>query len=124
MRNKSYKKLDGIVTREGSKYSPVFDIDFDKLSEVTNHHEEFLNKVKTNYSKYNDSFNNVVAFIDEEVHTFGPQKGDKVVRVFMVFDHHDTYIRLFGCDINHEKHPYIFELSQNKTFVSMMSDLL
>lgn len=124
MWNKNYTKVNGVVTKKGSKYHPDFEIDFKKLAEMTNHYDKFLEKVRGNYEKDKDYFRNIEVYLNEEVHTFGPQKGETVTEVFVVFDHHDTFIRLCGCNVEHEKFPFIFEFSQNKIFVSMMSELL
>lgn len=124
MWNKDYKKVNGIVSIKGAKYFPEFEIDFDKLSEVTNHYNVFIDTVRENYENHKDSFKNIVVYRTEEVPAFGTQEGKIEERIFVVFDHHDTFIRLFGCNTNHVEFPYIHEFSQNKSFVSMMSKLL
>lgn len=125
MWHNNYKKVNGVVTKKGLKYSPHYEIDFNKLAEITNHYDKFIEIIKENYEEGKDGgFRNIVVYRDERVHSYGHQKGENVVNIYVAFDHHDTYIRLFGCNIDHEKFPYIHEFSQNKIFVSMMSKLL
>lgn len=121
MWNRNYKKVKGIVTKTGYN---EFKIDFDKLSEMTNHYQKFIEKVKANFEEREGDFDNVVVYIDEQVDEWGPRKGEKVTKIYVAFDHGNIYIRLLGCDVNHEKYPHIFEFSQNKIFVSMMAELL
>jgi hypothetical protein len=115
MWNKDYKEVKEVITKKGSKWFPEFEIDFNKLAELTNNYEEFLTKVKENYEEHKDSFHNITVYRDVT---------DTKECVYVVFDHHDTYVRLYGCDKNYEKHPFIWEFSQNKTFVSMMANSL
>ncbi|WHY76261.1 hypothetical protein QNH20_19350 [Neobacillus sp. WH10] len=124
MWNQNYEKVKGIVTKTGSKYLPKFEIDFDKLSQMTNHYDKFIEMVKEKFEKDKDSFRNIVVYREKEVHRWGPQKGEMVETIFVAFDHHDTYITLLGCNVEHERFPFIHEFSQNKMFVSMMSKLL
>lgn len=66
----------------------------------------------------------IAVFIDEEMPYAGEKREGKITKIYVVFDHFGTYIRLFGCDCDHEKYSHIFELSYNKKLVSMMADLL
>lgn len=119
MWNKNYKKIDGIVLKTGTEFKPKFKIDFDKLSEITNHYGEFVEKVKEYYELEKDWFKNIVVYTDEKT-----REGKSDVHVFVALDNNDTHICLFGCSTNHEKYPFIFEFDQNKSFVSMMANLL
>ena len=121
MREKNYTEVKGIVKKLGINQ---FEIDFNKLSLLTKNHEKFMEKVKTNLHENNGSFEKIVVFIEESKSLLGKDKGEEKTYIYIVFDHHDTYIRLFGCDIDHENYPFIFEFSQNKTFVSLMAELL
>lgn len=121
MWDKDYKVVEGIVKKVGSHQ---FEIDFDKLAVLTKNHETFIDKVRAEFDRTNGHFEKVVVFIDEKISQFGPDKGEKKTLICIAVDNSDTYISLLGCDVNHEKHPFIFEFSQNKTFVCMMSKLL
>lgn len=124
MWSKNYKKVSGIVTKKGSKHLPEFEFNFEKLAEMTNHYEAFIEKVKANYEKEGTRFMNIAVFTDERIPSAGERREEKVKTIYVVFDHFDTYISLFGCDYEHEKYSHIFEFSLNKQFVSMMADLL
>lgn len=120
MWRKDYKQINGIVKRTGHDH---FRIDFNKLSALVNGYEEFIEKVKANFEQHEGRFNKIAVFLDETPLSEGA-KGEVSTQVFVVFDHHDTYITLLGCNADYEKYPFIFNFSQNKTFVSMMSEVL
>lgn len=121
---KNYNEVSGIVTKAEDKHLHDFEMDFEKLSKLANN-SKFIEKVKKTYEEDKDSFKNIVVYQMDEIHKFGPRKGENVNTLFVVFDHHNTYISLFGVETNSNKeNPYIFEFSQNKTFVSIMSELL
>ncbi|WP_027725419.1 hypothetical protein [Tuberibacillus calidus] len=114
MWNKNYKTVPGIVTYRGTgerKYD--FQIDFEKLLEITNHHEEFVKEVKTNFT--DEIFNNI------EVYRLKSDYDEKIV---VVFDHFDTFVRLYACSVNTKNPLYTMKFSMNKTYLSMMANLL
>lgn len=121
---KNYKKAEGIITKKGPKHSPEFEFNFEKLAEITNHYEAFIEKVRENYEKDGATFTDIAVFIDEQIPYASEQREGKVTKIYVVFDHTAPYIRLFGCDYEHEKYPRIHELSYNKKLISMMADLL
>lgn len=121
---KSYKKVDGIVIKTGPNYDPKFEFNFEKLAEITNHYDAFIEKVKATYEKDGATFMDIAVFIDEEPPYAGELREGTITKIYVVFDHSAPYISLFGCDSEHEKYPRIYELSYNKKLVSMMADLL
>lgn len=120
MWSKNYKEINGIVKRTGHHQ---FKIDFNKLSALVNGYEEFMEKVKTNFEERDGRFTRIAVFLDETPLNEGA-KGEVSTQVFVVFNHQDTYITLLGCNADYEKYPFIFNFSQNKMFVSMMSEVL
>ncbi|PKR83038.1 hypothetical protein [Heyndrickxia camelliae] len=116
MNGKNYEKFKGIVTKTDSEISPKFEIDFNKLSELTNHHGEFLKKVKKYYELEKNRYQNIEVYISETMKGFG-QGGDDIeidIRICVVF-YDDTHICLFGCHANHEKYP---DILKSKRFIT------
>lgn len=114
MNYKNYEKFKGIVSKTDSEISPKFEIDFNKLSELTNHHGEFLEKVKKYYELEKDRYQYIEVYISETMQVFGPGGDDFEIdiRICVVFVNDDTHICLFGCHANHEKYPDILKIKR------------
>lgn len=96
-------------------------INFDELSRITNNHPEFLASVKEFAEKDLQFVDNAQVHRTIYIERDGQPEQE---HISIVFDVCDIYIKIFSCTTDHEKYPYVFKESFNKSYVWSMSTML
>lgn len=113
---KAYRELPEIVSQVKGKWS----IDFAKLSEITNQHEVFIEKVRAEFGRLAKDgsywLKNIKVFLDET---------DPITPSVGIAFRTLAYVSYLSCSTKHkEGQPYVLEASYNEVYISQMAEVL